>query len=349
MPDFVQLHDLKFRPMLSAQRIRHRVQALGAQLTEDYKGKKPLFIAILNGSFMFTADLMRAFHGTGEISFVKLASYHGTHSTGSVTEMIGLEADVEGRDVVLIEDIVDSGETLQQFLPELQKKNPASINMAVLLLKPEAVRYNFEIKYLGFEIPNDFVIGYGMDYDGLGRNLPSLYVKVEEFWIDECAEGDLEHLRRLARDTFDVTYRHLNDPQNFQTYLKDAFDPVKFKTEFDHPESTFLTAYENDEMVGYLKINEGSAQTEEGVTDGVEIERIYLKPSTQGKGYGKKMIEEVKAFAKKRNKPRVWLGVWEKNPNAMAFYQKCGFKKFGEHAFHLGPERQLDYLLELYV
>lgn len=175
MSDKIKLHDRTFKSYLSEDRIQERVQVLGLKISDDFQGKKPLFISILNGSFLFAADLVRAFEGDCEVSFVKLASYEGTKSNGKIKKHIGLEVDLKDRHVILVEDIIDSGQTLHEFLPELKKMNPTSISIAVFLLKPNSVKYPFNIEYLGFEIPDKFVVGYGMDYNGLGRNLPAIY------------------------------------------------------------------------------------------------------------------------------------------------------------------------------
>jgi len=175
MSKSVKIHDKHFEIYLSEAEILKRVNVLGKQISADYQGKKPVFISILNGVFVFAADLLRACETDCEVSFVKLASYDGLQSTGNISEKIGLEMDLKDRHVILVEDIIDSGETLYQFLPEIKKMQPASLNLAVLLLKPDSVKYSFDIPYLGFEIPDKFVIGYGMDYNGLGRNLRALY------------------------------------------------------------------------------------------------------------------------------------------------------------------------------
>lgn len=175
MADKIKLHDRTFKSYLSEDRIQERVQVLGLKISDDYQDKQPLFLSILNGSFLFAADLVRAFEGDCEVSFVKLASYDGLKSKGKIKKRIGLEVDLKDRHVILVEDIIDSGQTLHEFLPDLKKMKPASISIAVLLLKPNSVKYPFDIEYLGFEIPDKFVVGYGMDYDGLGRNLPSIY------------------------------------------------------------------------------------------------------------------------------------------------------------------------------
>ena len=175
----IHAHDLTFTPLLPAVEIQRRVKELGDRITDDYRGRCPLFLGVLNGAFVFAADLIRHCRIDAEISFIKLASYHGTESSGEVKKLIGLTEEVEGRDVILVEDIVDSGRTLHEFLPDLRRLNPRSIEVASLLLKPDALEHEIDIRYLGFEIPDQFVIGYGLDYDGLGRNLPAIYRRVE--------------------------------------------------------------------------------------------------------------------------------------------------------------------------
>ena len=165
------IHDKTFIPFLSSEEIQQKVKAIAEQINEDYAEKSPLFIAILNGSFMFASDLFKQLNINAEISFIKLASYKGTSSTGSVVTAIGLEAMLHGRDVILIEDIVDTGKTLHAFLPQILDHQPSSLKICSLLHKKEATIYPIKIDYLGFEVPNLFVVGYGLDYDGLGRNL----------------------------------------------------------------------------------------------------------------------------------------------------------------------------------
>src|SRR5579863_1063039 len=167
----ITVHDRNFVPYLSAAEISGQVQRIADEINRDYAGKKPLFIAILNGSFIFAADLFKLITMEAEISFIKLASYKGIKTSGKVVTAIGLDADLHKREVIIIEDIVDTGKTLFQFLPQLQHQHPTSLKIATLLHKPEALRHPLTIDYLGFNIPNKFVIGYGLDYDGLGRNI----------------------------------------------------------------------------------------------------------------------------------------------------------------------------------
>jgi hypoxanthine phosphoribosyltransferase len=176
----IQVIDKFFEPFLDADKISSEVSRLAAEINQAYAGKKPLFIAILNGSFMFASDLFKAITIDAEICFIKLASYKGTKSTGQVITAIGLDADVHNRHVIIIEDIVDTGKTLSQFLPQLAHQQPASLELVVLLHKPEATLFPVPIKYLGFSVPNKFLVGYGLDYDGFGRNLGQIYRLVDE-------------------------------------------------------------------------------------------------------------------------------------------------------------------------
>jgi hypoxanthine phosphoribosyltransferase len=175
----VTVFDKNFEPYINAGRIAARVAELGIQISRDYEGKKPLIIAVLNGSFVFAADLFRSLTIEAEISFIKLVSYKGTTSTGHVVTAIGMEEKLAGRHVIILEDIIDTGKTLHSFLPEVEQRHPASLKIATFLSKPEALEYNVRADYIGFEIPNNFVLGYGLDYDGLGRNLPELYTLVK--------------------------------------------------------------------------------------------------------------------------------------------------------------------------
>ena len=171
----IKLHEKKFDTYLSEQEIQGKVKNIADQLSRDYRDKRPLFIAILNGSFMFAADLFKYLSIDAEICFIKLASYRGMKSSGHVITAIGLDVDLFGRDVVILEDIVDTGKTLNEFLPKLDHQQPKTLKIAALLHKPEATQYPLQIDYLGFSIPNKFVVGYGLDYDGLGRNYKEIY------------------------------------------------------------------------------------------------------------------------------------------------------------------------------
>ena len=175
----IRVHDKQFEPYINASTIAGRIKEIAGELNRDYSDKKPLFIAILNGSFMFAADLYKELQIDAEVCFIKLASYKGTKSTGHVITAIGLDMDLFGRDVVIVEDIVDTGKTLSEFLPQLHHQQPASLKIVALLHKPEATVFPITIDYLGFSIPNKFVVGYGLDYDGLGRNIPEIYKLIE--------------------------------------------------------------------------------------------------------------------------------------------------------------------------
>lgn len=171
----IKLHDKTFDTYLSEEKIQEKVKEIAGQLDRDYKDKRPLFVPILNGSFMFAADLFKYLTIDAEISFIKLASYKGMKSSGNVITAIGLDMDLFNREVVIVEDIVDTGKTLHEFLPKLDHQQPKSLKIAALLHKPEATRHPLKIDYLGFSIPNKFVVGYGLDYDGLGRNYKEIY------------------------------------------------------------------------------------------------------------------------------------------------------------------------------
>lgn len=175
----INVHDKSFDVYLSEEVIQAKVAELAQRINHDYAGKKPLFIAILNGAFMFAADLFKHLAVDAEICFIKLVSYKGMRSSGHVTTAIGLDQDLYNRHVVIVEDIVDTGKTLGLFLPKLHHQHPASLKIAALLHKPEATKHPLDIAYIGFTIPNKFVVGYGLDYDGLGRNLKEIYQLVE--------------------------------------------------------------------------------------------------------------------------------------------------------------------------
>jgi hypoxanthine phosphoribosyltransferase len=175
----VRIHDKTFKPYLGEEEIREKVKELADALNRDYRDKNPIFIAILNGAFIFAADLFKELRINAEISFIKLASYKGMKSSGQVITAIGLDIEIFNRHVVIVEDIVDTGKTLHEFLPQLWHQQPASIKIAALLHKPAAMAFPMTVDYTGFEIPDKFVVGYGLDYNGLGRNTSSIYQLLE--------------------------------------------------------------------------------------------------------------------------------------------------------------------------
>jgi hypoxanthine phosphoribosyltransferase len=171
----IKVHDKTFETYLSEDTIQKRVQELAAAINKDYAGKRPMFIAILNGSFMFASDLFKYLTIEAELCFIKLASYKGLKSSGNVVTSIGLEDDIFNKEIIIVEDIVDTGKTLHNFLPKLEHQQPKSLRIATLLHKSAATEFPLKLDYIGFDIPNKFVVGYGLDYDGLGRNLKEIY------------------------------------------------------------------------------------------------------------------------------------------------------------------------------
>ena len=176
----IKILDKEFVPYLSEQIIQEKISELAIQLNKDYEGKRPLFLSILNGSFLFTADLFKQITIEAEVCFIKLASYKGTSSTGNVITAIGLDINIKDRHIVILEDIIDTGKTLHHYLPQLDKMQPASVKIAVLLNKKEALQFPVNIDYACIDIPNKFVVGYGLDYDGLGRNNKAIYQLKED-------------------------------------------------------------------------------------------------------------------------------------------------------------------------
>jgi hypoxanthine phosphoribosyltransferase len=174
----VKIHDKEFRVSITAGEIQKRITELGKQLSSDMDGKKPVFIAVLNGSFLFAADLLKNVTCECEITFVRVSSYAGTQSTGVVRNLVGLNEKIEDRNIIIVEDIVDTGDTVMYLMNELKKERPKEIRLASLLLKPEALKHSIHVDYTGFEVPNDFLVGYGLDYDGLGRNLNDIYTLI---------------------------------------------------------------------------------------------------------------------------------------------------------------------------
>ena len=175
----IKIKDKTFKTFIPESEIQKRVAAVAERINHDMAGKNPLMLAVLNGSFIFAADLMRYLTIPCEISFVKLASYQGTTSTGKIKEVIGVNESLEGRDVVIVEDIVDTGATMKRMLETLGTRNPKSLHICTLLLKPGKLQVPLDIEYAAMEIPNDFIVGYGLDYDQQGRNLRDIYTVVE--------------------------------------------------------------------------------------------------------------------------------------------------------------------------
>jgi hypoxanthine phosphoribosyltransferase len=175
----IQILDKKFGEYLTEEVIQKRIDELAHQINTELKGKDVVFLGILNGAFLFAADLFRRIDFPVRISFVKLASYQGTSSSGTIKELIGWNEDINNKTIVVLEDIVDTGNTLERIVDELVIRKAAEVRIASLLYKPEAYTKKIPLHYIGFEIPNDFVVGYGLDYDGYGRNLPSVYTLIK--------------------------------------------------------------------------------------------------------------------------------------------------------------------------
>lgn len=172
----VTILDKDFTVMISRKQIENRVKEIAAQLNEEYKDKNPVFIGVLNGAFLFMADVFRNIETPCEVSFIRVSSYSGTSSTGNMKQVVGLSGNLQGRHIILVEDIVDTGETITFLLNEIAQHQPASVKITTLLFKPAALRKPVKVDYAGFEIDPEFVVGYGLDYDGYGRNLQDIYV-----------------------------------------------------------------------------------------------------------------------------------------------------------------------------
>jgi hypoxanthine phosphoribosyltransferase len=175
----IKLHDKTFELFISAEKINRAIEEMAIKMNSDLAGKNPLFISILNGAFMFTSDLMKKLDFDCNLTFLKLSSYQGTSSTGEVKKLIGLNENIEGRTVIIIEDIVDTGITLEHIMKQLDELKPSEIKIATFLLKPDTFNGRFKPEYIGIEVPNDFIVGYGLDYNELGRNLKDIYVLVK--------------------------------------------------------------------------------------------------------------------------------------------------------------------------
>ena len=172
----VQLHDKIFKPLISEAEIQKAVVSIANKIDSDYTTNSPIILPVLDGAFVFAAALTNKLECKAEYSFIKFKSYHNTQSTGTVSKLLGLDIDIKNKDILLVEDIIDTGLTISYLLEELKKYQPKSIKVATLLSKPEAIKVHLQIDYCGIEIPNNFIVGYGMDYNGLGRNLNEIYV-----------------------------------------------------------------------------------------------------------------------------------------------------------------------------
>lgn len=179
MKDHIKVKDKEFKVFIKAEEIDAVVEKVAKAINNDLKGKVPLFLVVLNGAFMFASDLMKKIKIDNNISFVKLSSYTGTRSSQVINELIGLNEVVKGRTVVIIEDIIDTGFTMRRMLDILHQQEAADVKIATLVYKPNAFQADYKIDYIGLEIPNDFILGYGLDYDGFARNLPDIYKIVE--------------------------------------------------------------------------------------------------------------------------------------------------------------------------
>lgn len=175
----IQLHDKQFVPFISSEEINFALMNMAKQMDDDFFDEVPVFVGVLNGSFMVLSDLMKQYRGMCEVSFVKMASYEGTQSNNNVTELIGLNQDLSGRTVVVVEDIIDTGNTIEALKEIFKNKNVKHFKIASLFFKPEAYKKDIKIDYIGIRIPNKFIVGYGLDYDGLGRNLQDVYQLAE--------------------------------------------------------------------------------------------------------------------------------------------------------------------------
>jgi adenylate kinase len=171
----IKLHDNYFIPFIESNQIATAIKKMATQIESDLKDEQPIFIGILNGSFMFIADFIRQYKNNCEVSFVKLASYQGTASTGKIKELVGLQENLKGKTVVILEDIIDTGNTLEEIFRIFADKEVKTLKIATLFFKPDVFKKDLNIDYIGMSIPNKFIVGYGLDYDGLGRNLPDIY------------------------------------------------------------------------------------------------------------------------------------------------------------------------------
>lgn len=175
----VKVYDKTFRLSIPEEELLMAIDGMASEITKDYKDKDPVFLAVLNGVFIFASDLFKRLNFPCSISFVKLASYQGTATSGNVKKLIGLNEDLKGREVIILEDIIDTGLSMKTLIPQIEELNPVNIRIASLLFKPDAFKGDYSVDYIGMNIPNDFIVGYGLDYNGYGRNLKQIYTLVE--------------------------------------------------------------------------------------------------------------------------------------------------------------------------
>ena len=178
--DKIKLLDRRFKKMIPAEEIDKAVERVAEQLNERYAGKNPVFLGVLSGSFLFLSDLVRKFNFDSRLAFVKISSYEGTQSTGNVKQQLGIDFDIEGKDIIIVEDIVETGHSMNYLLDYLQQRNPASVSICTLFFKPEKFLYEYKIDYVAMPIGNEFIVGYGLDYNQIGRNLKDIYVLDED-------------------------------------------------------------------------------------------------------------------------------------------------------------------------
>lgn len=176
MADKITLNDKVFRVMIPAEQIDAAVGRVAASLNERYAGRTPIFLGVLSGSFLFLSDLVRKTTFNSQLSFVKISSYEGTESTGKVKQQLGVDFDIEGRDIIIVEDIIETGHSMNYLLDHLRRRNPASIAICTLFFKPDKFLYEYKVDYVALSIGNEFIVGYGLDYNQLGRNLKDIYV-----------------------------------------------------------------------------------------------------------------------------------------------------------------------------
>ena len=178
--DKIKLLDRRFKKMIPAEEIDKAVERVAEQLNERYAGKTPVFLGVLSGSFLFLSDLVRKINFDSRLAFVKISSYEGTQSTGNVKQQLGIDFDIEGKDIIIVEDIVETGHSMNYLLDYLQQRNPASVSICTLFFKPEKFLYEYKIDYVVMPIGNEFIVGYGLDYNQIGRNLKDIYVLDED-------------------------------------------------------------------------------------------------------------------------------------------------------------------------